>query len=1522
MKSKIAKSTSLILVCSLIIFSLISSAVSALGFSDLNPTHWCYEKIMKFLDKDYVCGYEDGTFKPDQTITRAEYVKIVNNFFGYVSENDFSGEKFSDVSKDSWYAKYVFEAVERGYITGYPDGTFKPQEPIRRQEATVILSRILGIDDEEYPVDHKDGMMQYCDSGDIEEWAYKAIHSYSVYNFINGYEDGSIRLLQNVTRAETVELLNRLEEQIVIDREEKPNKGGGGSTSSRSRYIYYYNDGIEIAEYKTKVSHGKTTLVRAMGLSKDDYNFVGWKVRGGNKIYQPGTSTDKIVSDLKLDAVWEPIYYQITYVSVSGDNIPSGDSVKSSENYIITSKEPTRIDYEFVGWKESGDTKIYIANDVIEKVTSNHIYEALWTRLGISIDPEDETVPSGDGEIYELLSDDMIMYVGESGKLIAELNPEHSETKYEYEIIEKSNDDNISMSGDSIIALKKTKTPVQVKVTATTAEGFEIERIINVTVLDREITVVIPSEKIDGEDITVDANGITIKVGEIGNLEAIITPDAKEKEYEWESASEKLDIIDGATNRKVTIRGVEAGETTITVDVKIGNQIISKDVKVTIEPIEVIINHIFPIGSNDVKNYGPDKVKITNIEDVITVMDYKYKGEKADWYSATTNIEEVAYNSDSLEATITYVRNNTTYTVEHYKEDLNADTYTLVDGDTETKNGTAGELTSAEAKTTYDGFTPKTVEQQTILADGTTVVKIYYTRNSYKVVYFVDGEEKYSDTYEFEEEITPRKDEEKTGYTFSGWTEVPETMPTDDVKIEGAFTINEYTLKINYLYKDGSVAESVYEAEVEYNANYSVNSPKITGYTADKLVVAGKMPAKSVEVDVTYEKASYTLTVKYIYEDGTEAANAKIKKVKYNEEYSVNSPNIVGYKPSKDIVNGIMPAEDQEITVTYSVKKYNVYFEEDGGETVEDILNVSYGETVSVEQIATTKNGYNFAGWKKGTKKVTEFVMPNEDVTLNAIWEWIEPDVDIEKFVSINYPDTADSIKAEPGSTIEYEMVIKNNESSDVIISVDFNKNITLLAPTSLDDISLRAGESVTVKVKVNVPNTYEVAKDEFTLVGTVEAEYNGTTGEVDNAKVENKIEKSSTAILKNPEAKNVILVLDLSGSMNAGTNSYREDRIGSLKVEAKKFVNKLKDETVGEIYLTMVGIGGFDGKGTGYISGTLEYYPGYYDGNADAVVLGTYTLNDWDKLTSRIDKLTAFGGTNITGAMDIVNDILTREKYRSTYGIKYSATAKDYVVILTDGANGPNGEKRINGTETGVAGVRMNADYLAAIGFGSEAANTASNAYSDLRNITNDVSKIYSAAKQTDLDKAFSDIANSIGKDQSIGGYTNINVTDYNGNIYPIIVTKKVGTEDVELFRIIQPTTSVEWTDGTELIDTKVTITDAEVKLDLSGTAFSDKEDLKIKIGSDAPKYIATFMLENGEENIVVIQEEGTKLIAPSEIKNGENIFVGWEPSVPELMPAENVEYKAKWQAVSAPQEVEPEGEPQVEQVKTENIG
>jgi len=389
MKSRSVKITSMILALAMLTISVFTSIANASGFSDLKPTHWCYEKIMNFLDRGFVCGYEDGTFKPDRTITRAEYVKIVNNFFGYSENENIEKLTFSDVSKKDWFAGYVAEAVERGYITGYPDGTFRPNEPIRRQEATVILSRILNIDEEVYPEDHIDGLAQYSDGKVIEEWAYVAIHSYSVYNFINGYPDGTIKLLQNVTRAETVELLHILEQKIEIEEDKKPG-GGGSSTKVQKVKTPVINAYEMIEKVKTPVEGWVNAATSQFEKGNGSLVEISCPTNGATIYYSVDGNAKKeykesfILPDgkYKVEAWAEKQYMSDSskatkYVNV--DTVPPVVYGIDKETSVLVNVE----DYNFYGIKENelsgvNEESLKYAWFIYDEKTGDYVRETAW----------------------------------------------------------------------------------------------------------------------------------------------------------------------------------------------------------------------------------------------------------------------------------------------------------------------------------------------------------------------------------------------------------------------------------------------------------------------------------------------------------------------------------------------------------------------------------------------------------------------------------------------------------------------------------------------------------------------------------------------------------------------------------------------------------------------------------------------------------------------------------------------------------------------------------------------------------------------------------------------------------------------------------------------------------------------------------------------------------------------------------------------------------------------------------------
>ena len=108
-------------------------------FNDVNESTEEGKSIYKLVDLGIVNGNGDGTFTPQNGITRAEFCKMVNLVYGY---KDMANTQFVDIKSSDWYYEQVLIAKKAGYITGYEDGTFKGENNITREEFCTIISRI------------------------------------------------------------------------------------------------------------------------------------------------------------------------------------------------------------------------------------------------------------------------------------------------------------------------------------------------------------------------------------------------------------------------------------------------------------------------------------------------------------------------------------------------------------------------------------------------------------------------------------------------------------------------------------------------------------------------------------------------------------------------------------------------------------------------------------------------------------------------------------------------------------------------------------------------------------------------------------------------------------------------------------------------------------------------------------------------------------------------------------------------------------------------------------------------------------------------------------------------------------------------------------------------------------------------------------------------------------------------------------------------------------------------------------
>ncbi|WP_342563305.1 S-layer homology domain-containing protein [Paenibacillus sp. FSL R7-0345] len=184
-------------------------SVSAATAKDIQG-HWAQSQLQDWLDKGYLQGYADGTVKPNNAITRGEYVALVNRLFGFT---DTAAITFTDLKSSNWAYSEVAKAVRAGYIGGYENNTFRATSPITRQEAAVITAKLLSLNTNSTTLTFKD-------SAQIASWAKGAVAAAAAKSIINGYPDGTFGPKKALTRAEAVGIIGN----------SAANKPGTGST--------------------------------------------------------------------------------------------------------------------------------------------------------------------------------------------------------------------------------------------------------------------------------------------------------------------------------------------------------------------------------------------------------------------------------------------------------------------------------------------------------------------------------------------------------------------------------------------------------------------------------------------------------------------------------------------------------------------------------------------------------------------------------------------------------------------------------------------------------------------------------------------------------------------------------------------------------------------------------------------------------------------------------------------------------------------------------------------------------------------------------------------------------------------------------------------------------------------------------------------------------------------------------------------------------------------------------------------
>lgn len=192
-----------------VISILMTIGISSISFAYSDTSeHWAREAIDDMSDKKIVNGYSDGTFKPNNEMTRAEFIAVVNRMLGVKNE---SSRYIPDISRQDWYYADVRKAVEAGILKGDDAGYIRPNDTITREEAVVVLARAFKIADA-VGID-----ISYSDRSEISDWAKTNVYTFVRYGYLNGYDDNIIRPKSPITRAEALTIIKRIIPNILTE---------------------------------------------------------------------------------------------------------------------------------------------------------------------------------------------------------------------------------------------------------------------------------------------------------------------------------------------------------------------------------------------------------------------------------------------------------------------------------------------------------------------------------------------------------------------------------------------------------------------------------------------------------------------------------------------------------------------------------------------------------------------------------------------------------------------------------------------------------------------------------------------------------------------------------------------------------------------------------------------------------------------------------------------------------------------------------------------------------------------------------------------------------------------------------------------------------------------------------------------------------------------------------------------------------------------------------------------------------
>lgn len=202
-------------------------------FADVFPGQWYADTIDQLVCEGMIKGLGNDLFGPDNAITRAQLVELLYRYDGQsAGEGTQRTNTFTDVTDGAYYAASVEWAYVNGIVDGYPEGDFRPDKSITRQEMAAVINRFLRYRGNELP-EGEDCRDSFKDGADIADWALKDVNAVVASGLVQGDTAGNVTPIETATRAQFATILLRmrdLEEKMELEREEAEEEESTDST--------------------------------------------------------------------------------------------------------------------------------------------------------------------------------------------------------------------------------------------------------------------------------------------------------------------------------------------------------------------------------------------------------------------------------------------------------------------------------------------------------------------------------------------------------------------------------------------------------------------------------------------------------------------------------------------------------------------------------------------------------------------------------------------------------------------------------------------------------------------------------------------------------------------------------------------------------------------------------------------------------------------------------------------------------------------------------------------------------------------------------------------------------------------------------------------------------------------------------------------------------------------------------------------------------------------------------------------